>query len=63
MNIEPKEDGPSQLQANQAPLKPKVRPIQMGEYMRKYISRRILAAEKAQLNAAMRSLRQWGVGA
>ena len=39
----------------------KVRPIQMGEFLRKYVSRRLLALSEAEI-AALTSMRQIGVG-
>eukprot|EP00973_Karenia_brevis_P090652 12403553-Karenia_brevis.AAC.1 len=43
--------------------KPPVRPIQMGELIRKFVCRRILQATRGQANAACLGARQWGVGA
>ena len=46
-----------------SPPIPKVRPIQMGEFLRKVISKRILAAARGGIDAAVLGARQWGVGA
>lgn len=43
--------------------KPPVRPIQMGEVLRKVASKRILGASKGAVDAACINARQWGVGA
>lgn len=46
-----------------APARPPVRPIQMGELLRKIVSRRILGAAKGSVDAAVLGARQWGGGA
>eukprot|EP00973_Karenia_brevis_P034247 4723334-Karenia_brevis.AAC.1 len=38
------------------------RPIQMGEVLRKFCWRRLLALDKADVNAVMLSMRQYGCG-
>ena len=43
--------------------KAKVRPIQMGELLRKVISKRILAAARGAVDAVVLGARHWGVGA
>ena len=43
--------------------KPTVRPIQMGELLRKVVSKRILGAARGSVDAACLGARQWGVGA
>ena len=43
--------------------RPKVRPIQMGEFLRKLLVRRTLHVNRLSLQKTMLSLRQWGVGA
>ena len=40
----------------------KVRPIQMGEFLRKYVSRRLLALSEGEIAALTTSMRQIGVG-
>ena len=40
----------------------KVRPIQMGEFLRKYVSRRLLALSEGEFAALTTSMRQIGVG-
>ena len=40
----------------------KVRPIQMGEFLRKYVSRRLLALSEGEIGALTTSMRQIGVG-
>ena len=40
----------------------KVRPIQMGEFLRKYVSRRFLALSEGEIAALMTAMRQLGVG-
>ena len=40
----------------------KVRPIQMGEFMRKYVSRRLLAVSDGDISSVMTAMRQIGVG-
>ena len=42
--------------------KPGVRPIQMGEFLRKYVTRRMLAVDKLRIQCSMTNARQWGVG-
>ena len=42
--------------------KPLVRPIQMGEFLRKYVTRRMLAVDKLRIQCSMANARQWGVG-
>ena len=42
--------------------RPKVRPIQMGEFMRKFVSRRLLLLNKADIGKVMAAMRQLGVG-
>jgi hypothetical protein len=42
---------------------PKVRPIQMGEFLRKYVSRRLLALTATDIERLMLGSRQFGVGA
>ena len=42
--------------------KPKVRPIQKGEFLRKFTCKRILAVEKADCAAITASMRQFGGG-
>ena len=39
-----------------------VRPIQMGEFLRKYVSRRLLALSEGEIAALTTSMRQHGVG-
>ena len=39
-----------------------VRPIQMGEFLRKYVSRRLLALSEGEIAALMTSMRRIGVG-
>jgi hypothetical protein len=41
---------------------PKVRPIQMGEFLRKWVSRRLLLLQKGDINKVMAAMRQLGVG-
>ena len=40
----------------------KVRPIRMGEFLRKYVSRRLLALSEGEIAALMTAMRQLGVG-
>ena len=40
----------------------KVRPIQMGEFLRKYVSRRLLALNEGEISALTAAVRQLGVG-
>ena len=40
----------------------KVRPIPMGEFLRKYVSRRLLALSEGEIAALMTAVRQLGVG-
>ena len=42
--------------------KPKVRPIQMGEFLRKWVSKRLLKLNGADVGKIMASMRQLGVG-
>ena len=42
--------------------RPTVRPIQMGEFLRKYITRRLQALDKRRIQCSMVNARQWGVG-
>ncbi len=41
---------------------PKVRPIQMGEFLRKYVSRRLLALDEKEIARFMTAVRQLGCG-
>ena len=60
----PQADGSNSVgEAPAGPVKPLVRPIQMGELLRKVPSKRILAGSKASVDAAVLGARQWGVGA
>jgi hypothetical protein len=54
-------DMPSQADAAEK-SPPKVRPIQMGEFLRKYVSRRLLALSATDITRIMVSTRQLGVG-
>ena len=40
----------------------KVRPIQLGEFLRNYVSRRLLALSEGEIAALTTSMRQIGVG-
>ena len=42
--------------------RPKVRPIQMGEFLRKFARKRLLAIDKATIQAATLDMRQMGCG-
>ncbi len=42
--------------------KMKVRPIQMGEFVRKYMTRHLLLLDRRRLQCSMVSATQWGVG-
>eukprot|EP00973_Karenia_brevis_P044921 6220379-Karenia_brevis.AAC.1 len=44
------------------PSRPKVRPIQMGEFLRKFACRRLLALERGTVLAATADMRQFGCG-
>ena len=48
--------------AEPASPKPPVRPIQMGEFLRKYITRRLQALDRRRIQCSMVNARQWGVG-
>ena len=39
-----------------------VRPVQMGEFLRKYVSRRLLALSEGEIAALMTAMRRVGVG-
>ena len=45
-----------------APPKPKIRPIQMGECIRKWVSKRLLRLNGADVSKTMVAMRQLGVG-
>ena len=47
----------------EASPRPKVRPIQMGEFLRKFLVRRTLHVHRLRTQRTMLSCRQWGVGA
>ena len=47
--------------ANSGPARPKVRPIQMGEFMRKWVSRRLLQLNGSDIDRVMAAARQLGV--
>jgi hypothetical protein len=61
----PSDDSPpsSNQERTETSKKPLVRPIQMGELLRKTVSKRILAAARGGVDAACLGARQWGVGA
>eukprot|EP00973_Karenia_brevis_P094219 12421357-Karenia_brevis.AAC.1 len=59
--MDPKENDPI-LNASAPSGRPKVRPIQMGEFLRKWMTRRLLAIQKIPIQCAMTAARQWGVG-
>ena len=54
---------PAADEANLLPKRPKVRPIQMGEFLRKFTCRRLLAVEQPEILAATVDMRQYGCGA
>ena len=51
------------VQYDQQQVDPKkVRPIQMGEFLWKYVSRKLLALSEGEIAALMTAMRQLGVG-
>ena len=57
MNMAGGPDGPAA-----APETPKVRPLQMGEFLRKWISRRLLRLSEVDIGRVMIAMRQLGLG-
>ena len=55
-------DEQNKEQPDAATSKQKVRPIQMGEFLRKWVSRRLLKLNTNDIQRIMISLRQLGVG-
>ena len=55
-------DNPMGLETGAKKGKPGVRPIQMGEFLRKHVTRRMLAVDKRRIQCSMTNARQWGVG-
>ena len=54
------ENGPTQTA--ECTSRPQVRPIQMGEFLRKFTCKRLLTLDKKDIAAASASMRQFGCG-
>ena len=54
---------PDRIGSEQPLQRPKVWPIQMGEFLRKFVCKRWQAMEKLDILAIMASMRQYGCGA
>ena len=63
MDTDCSRDEPSDGLSDEVRPRPKVRPIQMGEFLRKLLIRRTLHVNREEVQQTMLSHRQWGVGA
>ena len=60
--LPPPEESPCGAVGPDTPCRPKVRPIQMGELPRKFVSKRLLQVAQSRVLRTLLSSRQWGGG-